>query len=226
MLKKALIYGSGLVLATTGPISLYTGTDIIANAKKSWSSPPAVEAAANPGTASTPAALPSDPTSPTLAPVAAIPAGPVANRDATLPTPSIAEAFNFDVTIDGVMRRWPRVSTGLAQVQLQGYRVPLVTGTGPTDLAGSLTYYFNSQQQVQQITFRGVTGDASELVALIASRYQFTRRLTNDPGVILYEAADSSNHTTGVVKIRSAGVIKANQPHSRFDIDLTINRPQ
>ncbi len=60
--------------------------------------------------------------------------------------------LRFDVTVEWVMQRWPRVSTGLPYLQLQGYRVPLVTGTKVADLAGSLTYYFNARQQVQRIT--------------------------------------------------------------------------
>ena len=105
--------------------------------------------------------------------------------------------LRFDVTASWVMQHWPRVSTGLPYLQLQGYRVALVTGTRVTDLAGSLTYYFNAQQQVQRITFRGTTGDPSVLVALLAGRYGFARRVMNDPGVVLYEAVDSGNQPIG-----------------------------
>jgi hypothetical protein len=212
--KKILLYGSGLVLAVTGPISLFSGSDMLAGAKKNWfsSSGGATSAAAK--SSAYPGQLP-----------AAISTAASRSAESSVPTPSMAEAFNFDVTIDWVMHRWPRVSTGLAQVQLQGYRVPLVTGTAATDLAGSLTYYFNNHQQVGQITFHGVTGDASALMALLTSRYQFTRRLTNDPGMILYEAVDANNQSAGQAKIRSSSVINANQPRSRFAVDLTINRP-
>ena len=72
-----------------------------------------------------------------------------------MPLPSLAEVLRFDVTVEWVMQRWPRVTTGLPQLQLQGYRVPLVTGTSLSDVAGSLTYYFNARQQVQRITLRG-----------------------------------------------------------------------
>jgi hypothetical protein len=134
--------------------------------------------------------------------------------------------LNFDATVDWVMRRWPRVSTGLPDLQLQGYRVALVTGTSLTDLAGSLTYYFNPRQQVQRIAFRGTTGDPSALVALVTGQFQFARRLTNDPGVVLFEKVDSSNHSAGALKIRSARVIKANQPYTRFEVDLAVDRPE
>jgi hypothetical protein len=223
--KKILLYGGGLLLATTGPISLFTASDHFGGIRKSWfpSAGAAVSAQSAP-----PAAIPQPGTTVSVAAgqrsAAPLPAAAVS--DAALPSPSMAEALSFDVTADWIMRRWPRVSAGLAQVQLQGYRVPLVTGTSIADLAGSLTYYFTPQQHVQRITFRGTTGDPGALLALLANRYRFTRRLTNDPGVILYETVDSSNRTMGTAKIRSAKVIKANQPYTRFDVELAIDRPE
>src|SRR5690606_17564890 len=41
----------------------------------------------------------------------------------------LAEPFRFDITPDWVFRRWQRVSTVSNLPDLQGYRVPLVTGT-------------------------------------------------------------------------------------------------
>jgi hypothetical protein len=109
---------------------------------------------------------------------------------------------------------------------LQGYRVALVTGTRVTDLAGSLTYYFNARQQLQRITFRGTTGDTSALLTLLTGRYGFARRVLNDPSVTLYEAIDSSNQRIGSVKIRSAQVIDANQPYRRFEVELAMDRAE
>ena len=130
------------------------------------------------------------------------------------------------MTPEWIMRRWPRVSTGLAQLQLQGYRVPLVTGTAETDLAGSLTYYFNSQQRLEQIAFRGSTGDARNLVGLLSGRYHLTRRLTNDPSLALYEAVRSDGRPSSALKIQAAAIIKANQPRERFDVQLVLLRPE
>ena len=70
-----------------------------------------------------------------------------------------SSVFDFQITPEWIVAHWPAVSTGLAQLQLEGYRVPLVTGTAQHDLAGSLTYYFNAEQKLQQITFVGTTGD-------------------------------------------------------------------
>jgi hypothetical protein len=143
-----------------------------------------------------------------------------------LPVADLAEVFQFQATPEWIMQRWPRVSTGLAQLQLQGYRVPLVTGTAETDLAGSLTYYFNAQQQLQQIDFHGSTGDARKLVGLLTGRYHLVRRLTNDPGLAVYEAVNSNGQRTSSLWIHAAPVIRASQPRQRFDVQLALQRPE
>jgi hypothetical protein len=220
--KKTLLYASGLALATGGPISLFSASDAISGVKRSWTSPPAAVAKTSEPPA-TVAPLPT-PTAPASSYNVAY-AAPAPNGTLDpLPTPHLADVLRFDITVEWVMQRWPRVSTGLPYLQLQGYRVPLVTGTSLTDVAGSLTYYFNAQQHVQRITFRGTTGDPSMLAAFLAERHQFARRLTNDPGIVLYEAVDSGDKPAGTLKIRSARVVKANQPYTRFDVELEMDR--
>jgi len=123
------------------------------------------------------------------------------------------------------MARWPRVSTALAHLQLHGYRVPLVTGTTPADLAGSLTYYFNSKIEVQRITFHGTTGDVRKLVTLLTGHYGFTRRLANNPAIILYESASPDQKVASICRIQPMAVIKATEPNRRFEVDLVMERP-
>ncbi len=214
-LKRTVFYGLGLALAVGGPISLFSASDFAVKLRKT------VEGWTTKG--------PAPPSGGTLTDSASatplsIPGGP--SPLGSLPTPSLGEVLRFDVTVEWVMQRWPRVSTGLPYLQLQGYRVPLVSGTSLRDVAGSLTYYFNSGQQVERITLRGTTGDPSALVAILTGTYHFARRLTNDPGVVLYEAVDSSNQPAGSLKIRSASTVEAAKPYSRFEIDLAADRPR
>jgi hypothetical protein len=138
----------------------------------------------------------------------------------------LAEVLRFDVTPDWIVSRWPRVSAGLAHLPLQGYRVPLVTGIAQDDVAGSLTYYFNAAQQLQRITFSGTTGNTRKLVALITSRFGFARRLVNDASVFLYELPDSDGRATSFLWIRPARVVRAMEPHRRFEVAFVIERPQ
>lgn len=199
-----------LLAAAGGPVVYFTGSDYWETLRQWWAPKgrtPAVDLASYNAPPEDPAAAPQ------ALPVEGTRVG------------HLGEVLRFNVTSGWVLQRWPRVSTGLAELPLQGYRVPLVTGTKATDLAGSLTYYFNSQQQVQRITFQGTTGDARELVRLLTTRYEFARRLTNDPGLFVYEVAHPGGKPVSVLKIRPARVVKSSDPRQRFEVDLVMERP-
>jgi hypothetical protein len=136
----------------------------------------------------------------------------------------LEEVINFDVTVPWILGHWARVSTILADLNLKGYRVPLVTGTRESDLAGSLTYYFNPQQQLQRITFTGSSGDTRELAALLVARHSFTRELTQDAGLFLYTRR-AGKQAVSELKIRPVAIVRAGDPRQRFEIDLVMNRP-
>jgi hypothetical protein len=206
-MKKVLLYAAGLAVAIGGPIALFAANGPLAAVRKSWFS-----------TSST--------TADAKSPSGSSGLDAATQQRYAASTPGLADVLRFDVTVAWVTQHWPRVSSGLSQVQLQGYRVPLVTGAGVTDVAGSLTYYFDARQQAQRITLRGTTGNPTALIELLASRYHFTRRLVNDPGLVLFESVDAENQLVGSLKIRSAPVIKANQPYTRYNVDLVVNRSQ
>jgi hypothetical protein len=216
-IKKTALYVAGLSLAVGGPASVFQTAHLMTGDKNGAASPPAATAPASPQQAAGGSAA-----------LLSLPSGgsPSASFVDNMPLPGLAEVLRFDVTVEWILQRWPRVTTGLPYLQLQGYRVPLVTGSALTDVAGSLTYYFNARQQVQRITLRGTTGDPTVLATLLSERHHFTRRLTNDPGVIVYEVVDSSSRPAGSLKIRSAKVITSTQPHTRFEVDLVMDRPE
>jgi len=142
-----------------------------------------------------------------------------------VPNYDLADVLRFNITPGEVLARWPRVSTGMGQLELQGYRVLLVSGIAEYDLAGSLTYYFNSQQQCQRIAFYGTTGNPQRLVALLGQRFGFVRRIVNDPGVFLYEAPDTAGEARSVLHLQSAEVIRQAEPYRRYKLSLVIERP-
>jgi hypothetical protein len=137
------------------------------------------------------------------------------------PVVGIAEAIRFDVTTAWIINRWPRVTAGLPEDNLQGYRVPLVTGTRHDEIAGSLTYYFNNQQACQKITFQGVTGDPTKFTSYIVSHYNLTRQTNSDPGLHLYQTRWNGKPVSEL-KIKAMPVVKADAPHARYDIQLTL----
>jgi hypothetical protein len=140
------------------------------------------------------------------------------------PAGNLEEVLQFEGTPAWVMARWPRVTAGLAELDLQGYRVPLVSGTGSDDLAGSLTYYFNKEQKVERIIFHGTTGDPRKLIALVTSKYSFLHEPTKDPSLQLYQAKwHGKPHSE--LRIRPARVVRADQPNARYEVDLAMKRP-
>jgi hypothetical protein len=153
----------------------------------------------------------------------ATPGAPAARRS-SVRVQDAGTVFDFQITPEWIVAHWPAVATGLAQLQLEGYRVPLVTGTAQHDLAGSLTYYFNAGQKLQQITFSGTTGDPRPLIGLLTTRYHLTRRLVNDPGLVVYEAVHANNQPASSLQIRLATVTQPNDLYRRYDVELSLQR--
>ena len=60
------------------------------------------------------------------------------------PSIDLRDVFRFDLTQEAFAQRFPRVTTVSATAQFDALRAALVTGTRPTDLAGTLTYFFNA----------------------------------------------------------------------------------
>jgi len=136
---------------------------------------------------------------------------------------SLAEVFRFDVTKEWVYRNWARKSTGLADPELFGIRVPLVTGTGMSDLAGSLTYYFNSQGQVQHISFIGRTADTTKFVHFITSTYKL-QRVEAPAGEQLYQK-QRSGLVQSELRTQPDAVLWSTSPHGSFQVELALERP-
>ncbi len=207
MFKRLLLSGVGLAAVGALPVACYTVPGCWEAVRGHWfpsDDSAAADAALQPGgSAAGTLEMP--------------PEGP--------PVGDLAEVLRFDVTADWIQHRWPRVSTGLAHPQLQGYRVPLVSGTAESDVAGSLTYYFNAQNRLQRLTFQGTTGDPRKLVTMLKGHYKFMHRPTTEPGLYRYESVSSEGNPGGVLTIRSAGVVRSSDPYRRYQLDLVMERP-
>jgi len=131
-----------------------------------------------------------------------------------------AEIFRFDLTPNHVMEKWQQVSASLRHLDLQGYRVPLVTGIDDTDLAGSLTYYFDPRQRLRRITFVGTTGNPLRLTHFITQQYGFRRVVNQDPR---RESYTGGSKLGGYYTITPMELIDRDESHANFSIDLRID---
>jgi hypothetical protein len=138
---------------------------------------------------------------------------------------NLEEVLRFDVTPAWLIQRWPRVMNARhAGGSLQAYRVPLVTGAKESDLAGSLTYYFNESQTLQRIQFQGNTGDAGPLANFLVQQHNFQRRTSGDPSQMIYDVRRDGKAVSQLI-VRSAPLIDAAAPQSRYHVELTLERP-
>jgi hypothetical protein len=136
---------------------------------------------------------------------------------------SVEQVLRFDVTKEWVYRNWSRKSTGPTDVGLFAVRVPLVTGTHLAALAGSLTYYFNAYGQVEHISFRGHTGDTTQLVGFLTRTYGF-QRATAPTGEQLFQVTRGSRVQSELLT-RPESVLLSTSPHGSFAVELELARP-
>ncbi len=136
---------------------------------------------------------------------------------------SLAELLRMDVTKEWVYARWARKTTGLADPGLFGVRVPVVTGTAMTDLAGSLSYYFNAQGRVDRLRFHGQTADTTALLNIAQRNYG----MTPQPGLAGEQLLQAFENGKVLCELRTRpdSVLWSTSPHNSFVIDLELNRP-
>lgn len=131
------------------------------------------------------------------------------------------QVFRFDLPPTWVTQNWARVTTTLADMELDGLRVPLVTGTALDDISGSLTYYYDKNHRLQRIAFQGTTGDSRRLVAFVTQYHKLAAEPTLGAGLYLTKWNGTPK---SALRVRLAPVVRADMPQSRYEIELELNR--
>ncbi len=134
----------------------------------------------------------------------------------------LREVLRFDITPAYLTQRFSRVTTVLSNVNLDGVRTPVVTGTRQADIAGTLTYYFDRAKSVQRIQLHGLTGDPSEIANLMVQQYGL--RPEQSLGGQLFTIR-WNNRVTSVVNVSPAPIIYAGADHSKYILFIELNQP-
>lgn len=137
-------------------------------------------------------------------------------------TRDFGQVINYGVTPDWVLANWSRVTTVLAEHNLEGLRVAFVSGTGIDDLAGVLTYYYDTERRLQRIAFQGHTGDARRLETFVQQSFG----LRSEPG--LYAGlwlTKWNGQPKSALLIHHAPVVVSASSHARLEVLLELNRP-
>ncbi|MEM6692906.1 MAG: DUF6690 family protein [Planctomycetota bacterium] len=153
----------------------------------------------------------------------ALPADPAIKPElAGFKVSDIREVLRFDISPEWVIQRFARVSTVLADLKLEGLRVPIVTGTRADDLAGTITYYFDHQGKLQRVMVHGFTGDPSRLVKTMVSGYQLKREPTLEAGVFTKRWNGKPTH---FLRLTHAPVVYSDAVHQKYTVFLELNQP-
>ncbi len=133
----------------------------------------------------------------------------------------LEQLLRFDITPEWVTNQWSRVTTRLSNLDLNGWRVPIAMGSTPQDLAGSITYYFDTQRRVQRINVHGYLSDPTALVRLVTTRYSMHR--LPSAGGDLY-VADIEGKMIGALRLLRPPVVRADAPGQRCAVLMELNR--
>ena len=133
------------------------------------------------------------------------------------------DVINMNITPTWITQRWDRISTNIPSGQWEGYRVPIVTGEQTDDLAGALTYYFDDQQQLQRIAFRGTTGEPQRIIRMLQQKFHLTKRPTALIG--LYIKSQNRRPVSVLMITQSPHADTHNNTYSQYTIQFELNRP-
>ena len=139
-----------------------------------------------------------------------------------LPPVSLEDALRLDISSVWVTSRWSRVNTVAGETDEMGLRVALVSGTQPTDIAGSLTYYFDQRHQLQRITFTGLTGDESRVITHLMNKFGLRPQPTVAAG--LYTASAGPGKTSQA-QVNHLPVVHNGATNARAEVAIEIFRP-
>jgi hypothetical protein len=138
------------------------------------------------------------------------------------PTIDLREAIRFDMTPMALTQRFAPVTTLAGYSQFDVYRIGLVTGSQPTDLAGTVTYYFDANKAVQRIQFFGNTGDPSMVIGMMVQFYRLQPEAAL--GGQLFTTR-WNNRVTSFLHVRPAAVVQAGYSNSNYQVFLELNQP-
>lgn len=134
---------------------------------------------------------------------------------------SLRDVLDFNITPQWVTHHWSDVSTATAEINLRGLRVSLVTGTKPTDVVGSLTFYFDNQERLQRVVLDGHTGDPAQLVQLVTRYHGFRPERSLDAGLYTKRW---NGQPTGMLWLAHPRRVRSGAVNSQFLLKLEINR--
>ena len=109
----------------------------------------------------------------------------------------------------------------LSELHLDGLRTPLITGTTPSDLAGTITYYFDRYKRLQRLTVHASLGDPNRYVMELQQAYQMSQEpsLGGNLYVVKWNGRPAS-----LLHVAPAAVVYSDSPYGRYNLFLELNQ--
>lgn len=230
MISRTLAMPTLLAASVAVPYVATNAPEWTEQLRKSAASAPAAPSPTQPAAhpaAATPPVADATQTSPHATPAGSSAGAPLTPAHVQLapdPTYSLSEVLRFDITKDWVYQRWERKSTALADLDLFGVRVPLVTGKQVYDIAGSLTYFFGADGRVKRISFRGRTGDTTQLAMLLHQRFGLQAVPSGIAGQQLLQVRQGED-VISELRTQTAPILWSNSPHESFSVEFELQDP-
>ncbi len=96
------------------------------------------------------------------------------------PTQNLAEVFNFQVRPEWVTNRFDHVT----ESEIDGYKIyraSILSGHGPQDIVGAITYQFDFRGNVKAIRFNGFTNEPAQIIQFASRQFGMSPD-PNSPG--------------------------------------------
>lgn len=141
---------------------------------------------------------------------------------AFVPVTNFAEVIRLDANSAWVKSRWDRISVFSTGDGLTAFRCDLVTGVNQGDLHGCLSYFFDRQDKVARISFRGWCGDPTPIRNFATTMWQLEPKNGQSSSVFL---ARSWRITRGALILQNAPIIRRDQPQEQVAVFFEVAAP-
>ena len=134
----------------------------------------------------------------------------------------LRDVMRFDIGPDWVIDRFSRVSTVLADMNLKGLRVPIVTGIKADDIAGTMTFYFDRSDRLQRLTLHGFTGNTKRFSETMVANYGLKKEPALEAGAYTKRW---NGHPVHFMRLTHAPVVYSDAVHQKYTVFLELNQP-
>jgi hypothetical protein len=141
---------------------------------------------------------------------------------AFVPVANFAEVIRLDANSAWVKSRWERISVFTTGDGLTAFRCDLVTGVNQGDLHGCLTYFFDRQDKVAKISFRGWCGDPSPIKNFAITSWNLEPKDGKSTSVFV---ARSWRISRGALILQNAPIIRRDQPLEQVAVFFEVAAP-